>query len=555
LAIDCFEELFEMNRPSQRTKEAGSALVTSLIFTFILALMVGAGITYVAAQTKNAWTKSNADAAALLAEAGINDELSYIARNFRNTTLTSGYYLNRADPPNAGAITDCTDTSTRGRLVTTTNGSYRVYVSANWDTTGTYSSGMTPFGVTAWNGKYGTASNSYNATYNPYGKICINCKATVNGTVRNLSTSTAIGGSNTPLNLYAAFGVNSMNNNMFAISSSGGNCDITGTIGTNGKVSANSGSTAIVFNSAINANGTGLGVTTSNQFALDSYVTAYDPSAKLVTESNPRPFPNVTQLMKDHGFSGLASSATDTQAWAWMLANNNNSRMRKFASTGARVSASGTVSFGATSAVQDFKTTSFNGLSTGTVGGTTGVKAVIFPPGDYYFTHFDVSGSGIAIIIDDAGLTVGGNTNDDQVRFWIDDATNKINQIDIPVYFSSALATSEGGLGNSVGDPSVFRLLYASHKDFTFYREPGWTGNLDVCGAVYAVQSTNSQMAQITFQGNSSASTEKVSLLGSLIADKVVFQGYSKLTFTPSLYNPNDIIQGVGGWGGYDDGS
>lgn len=184
--------------------------------------------------------------------------------------------------------------------------------------------------------------------------------------------------------------------------------------------------------------------------------------------------------------------------------------------------------------------------NTGTA--TLGVKALIFEPGDYYFTSINCPWNNqTELYIDPYAYATGGTAG--QVRFFLCDTANGVqnDQISLQIQCSGTL------------DPSLFRIyvglpLNASgnmKETFTFSRPSNATdylgntitGNFKVYGGVYAVTNnvsggSSNLTSTINFQGTSS---DAIELDGSLIADSVNFQGNSVINFISgaSTNDPN----------------
>jgi hypothetical protein len=160
--------------------------------------------------------------------------------------------------------------------------------------------------------------------------------------------------------------------------------------------------------------------------------------------------------------------------------------------------------------------------------GSLSVRTLIFPPGDYYFSDIDVKfDENTEIVIDNAGLTTPQGSNPDgiPVRFWI----NGTGQQD---YLGARIVMTDKT------DPSTFRVFY--NKDgctLNFVRASNApSGELTVAGAIYAVTNrldpstglpVNSGLkgTNIDFTGDTSDPNKKFSILGSLVADRIQFNG------------------------------
>ncbi|MDX2064315.1 MAG: collagen-binding domain-containing protein [Fimbriimonadaceae bacterium] len=142
-----------------RVRVRGSALIGAMSLTLMGALLVVGGMMFTGSQRRLAHARTDSEAALLLAEAGVNDELNQILRNTANGSLT---------PTGWGtAPTKLTGQPYAGRkgTITGTPGSYWVY------------SATAANGTTAWSGT---------------GPVYITCAAVVNGALRKVAVEAEV---------------------------------------------------------------------------------------------------------------------------------------------------------------------------------------------------------------------------------------------------------------------------------------------------------------------------------------------------------------------------
>ena len=520
-----------LRRPRQR----GVALITALMVTTVLSMLIGASLWVSVTHYGLNFAQARSESALLLAEGGINDELAYIAANVGNTDVTT--ISSRYDYTNPGVETlqypgeNHAPYGRKGSLSGTTNESYWVCTSANdWSKT----AGTTP---TPWDGK----SGSFYVTSTAY----------VKGSWRRVS----IGANGLSIfSLYAIFGLATYSNSSNAIGLSSANVDIVGTAGTNGQVS-NSSSTFLASN-IINAN---TAANSSGQFSSSNLKTG----GTLYTQGARVTYPTTVNVLKR--LKGL-TTLTDAQAWANLKANNSNSTgvyTYKAGATSSTISTANCSSAGTVSSTFNNNTGSGNpkigawSIARAKPGTSNKISTLIFEPGDYYFEKFVLDyNAATEFVIDPLALASGGTPG--QVRFWIYDPSNGTQNdiVSLPI-----VATSTSG----TPDPTLFRLYYGKDgKTFTFARPSNVTdingnavtGDFNVYGGVYAVTKVpgdSNTGTGIGFSGLTSAAAGRIALKGSLLADKISFQGYCQITYV-ATGNINDVALGAGFTGGYSDG-
>lgn len=483
----------------------GAALITAVVMALILSLVVGAGVAYVGATARTNWSKTRSEAALLLAEAAINDEIALLNRRVGSPTLGN------SSPPALAS----SGQPYVGRVFTIPNVPGTAWVSTSSD----------PAGTVAW--------TSASAT------MYIQATAMVQGSRRKVRIGGAGDMRISSFGLYGIFGAKEVvGDNQAAIGLTGNaNIAVTGGVGTNGVVQGGSG--FIDFDFADNYN---TAVTSGNQFDNGSPNTN-DP---VTNTPDPLRFSTVTNVLR------AAFPQAGTDPWPWLALNNTNDRIRVYQSSLPSRTPSGTKLGGFTrdQNVLNGKNSNLSGSSLllripqsdnggsrygiGSWSGvplapTGGKRTLIFPPGDYYLTGMEIDfNSGIEILVDDGGLTVGGNPNATPVRLWFNQPSGSSTNdyIEIPISYTSAPS------------PKIFRIYYNKGGCALEFARTSQapSGPMIIFGGVYAMTG-GSLSTQITFRGDTNNSNNRISLTGCLIADRVASQGYSSVIWSPDVIN------------------
>jgi hypothetical protein len=510
-------------------RRRGAALLAALAFSVITGMIIGTCLLVSSTNYSLSWTQSRSEGALLLAEAGINDELTYIAQNVNASTVAgmssqptvlSGETLKY--PGESHAVY-----GRKGTVRSLPEGNFWVCSTNNrwWKT------GATPV---PWDGRSST--------------IWITATGYVNGSWRRVEVQ---GSTASIFGLYAVYATSSYANNSKAINLAAADVTINGVAGTNGLVDTNNGSTFLA-SGLLNANTV---AHSSGQF--DS--TRAMPGAPIYSQAAPIVYPTTVSILKRT--MGITSYG-DAAAWAYLTTHNNNSTQVYTYRSGA---SSATLSTANCTRLSFSGTTLTNGR-TGSAwssaavkpGTSSKVKTVIFEPGDYYFSSVSLDYDATTeLVIDPQALASGGTPG--QVRFWIYDPSGKTDNIDIPM-----VATKPTGA--TIADPAGFRIYYGTDGGvFTFNRPVNakdWTGtslaDFNVFGGVYAITKLPGDTSSLTgteidFQGATGNNGGRVILNGSLLADKIFFHGPGTVTYVPSTA-PADPPAGAGIQGGYDDG-
>jgi hypothetical protein len=512
-------------------RQRGAALVAALVFTAVSAMLVGACLLVSSGNYTLTWTQSRSEEALLLAEGGVNDELTNISLSVNAATVAG---MSSQPTVQTGETMKYPGENhavygRKGTVRGQSEGNFWVCSTNNeW-----WRSGAAPI---PWDGKSST--------------IWITSTGYVNGIWRRVeakaSTISIFG-------LYAVYAMASYANNSNAVVLSAGDVIVNGIAGTNGQISNSNGSSfqaagIIDANTANNPTG---------QFDSRHMM----PGASFYTQAGPFIYPTTVSVLKRT--FGI-DSYSDSAAWAW-LSNNNSNSTGVYAYRGSATSATlstancARLSFSGT----DFSNKNPNNWSGAGVkpGTSSKVKTLIFEPGDYYFTSVNlIYDATTELIVDPQALASGGTPG--QIRFWIyDPGSSQNDAMALPI---SVTMPS----GATTADPSTFRVYYGKDgKTFSFQRPSNTKdyngnpilGDFNVFGGVYAVTKppgdTSSQLVgtQIDFTGSTGTGNGRIVLNGSLLADKVSFHGPGTVNFLTSS-GPSDPPAGAGISGGYSDG-
>lgn len=466
--------------------------MASLVLTLVGSLLVGASLTYTNAHKRNAQARVDSEAALLLAEAGITNEIQRI------NSLYGHSPANAASRP-----TTESGAPFKGRTGTADGvpGTFWVYAST------------TPQGNTPWPG---------------HGPLYITANAIVNGAHRTAT----IGGSNMGVSLFADFALfgNSPSTSggsvAFGMTGSNNVVNIEGAVGTNGGVRGSS--YTMNYTMAVNY------MKTNGRLGSFTGADAYSTDQAMVLPT----VAEVGQTLFGYGSGTTLSTYLATN-------NHNETRIRQWASgarTGEMVSPSNTTAANlgrVTSLInkQGNRLGLWEGLNLRP--GTTSTRTLILPPGDYFFDSADLRwNADTELLVDNAGLSVGGNPNRQQVRIWIL-GSGSSDQIQIPIKVTDP------------ADASTFRLYYGkAGARLTLERQSSMSGVLEITGCVYAVNkkvtATTGDMTQVDLFGDPSQARLMV-IKGSVMADQVTFNGYVDIIHPgTAILSPWDPLSGVG---------
>jgi len=492
----------------QRRKRAFT-LIAAISITLIGSLLVAASITYSFANRRLNASRTDSEAALMLAEAGINDELNLITLSMQDNDRTKW-------STQPGTVNGEPYPGLKGS-VTGTTGNFWVVTSS------------VAAGTTAWTGEQ---------------TLYITANAKVNGSWRRVQ----IGAPNMRQSIFgtfAVFGYNAApNGNSSDLGFTGANnvLEVIGNVGTNGR--CDTGNYTLTYTAGFNFNTLNYPVS-SGQSQL-----TIEP---LFNDTKPFRFPTVRQVAK----STFPASYSYTNPMEYVKANSHNTTRPRTWNSGLPGSASMSPTTTSVyplpvSGGNAYKLFNKNGGQRGLWEGLANAPAdskqeIILPPGDYYFESMDLgSDNNTTLVIDNAGLSVGGNPGKLPVRIWLSGTGTSHDRLSIPVRMTNP------------DDASTFRLLYdKSNAEFEYRRDSNFPSGTDyeVAGCIYAVTqewgTTSGLGTKIDFVGGT-ASNKRIVLRGSLLADRIEFNGYGKIIFPGRpIENSLDPGIGVGFTGGY----
>jgi len=308
------------------------------------------------------------------------------------------------------------------------------------------------------------------------------------GTVGNVSRTVAVTGQRE--GLFADFSVFGTKDVTFTSSTS----TVHVTLGTNGLLSASASGTASIDGEVWYCGPTASGPSGTN----------------VVIVPDPVLWPSVDSVV-----------AGEFGSWSYLQAHCNNANLRQFKSSNGALTPNGTQSANFSATTYSLKNADFNKWNTS----PSGSKAIIFPPGDYYFTDFSVS-STVTMYMDTGGLTTG---TPGRVRIFMPssaaDSQDTLN--------CNILMTTTDGTG---ADRLKFRIYDGKKADISI------AGTSGIYGGYYGIR--DDRNASFTILGNSVIN-------GSIISNHVKIGGGSVVNFP----NPGMITdtQDMALWYGYGD--
>jgi hypothetical protein len=589
--------------PRNSRRRRGAALMAALMVMVITSMFVGAGLLLALTDYDLSWAQTRSEASLLLADAGINSELNYIAGAAGNT---DGIAIS-SPPVTAPGETmvypgeSHTVYGRKGNVDGLTDNPFWVCTTLNeW-----WHSGTTPM---AWDGK---AANVY-----------ITSSAYVNGAWRRSEVQTsAISVFN--LDGIAAVG-DCTNAQATVLIGEAATVNVTGAAITNGQV-ANAGTGTFLASSCVNAN---TAENPNDQFSSANLSTGGLLYARLTPYVLP---PTATVLKRAFGIT----ADSDDQAWSYIGANNSNATgiftykttaqssvinstdcaaaspslstltnaawttyakykpgtlsATAFAVSSSPSGVSSTTPITVTTktnntlvtgqsihlvgskpaAVNGYWTITVTGPNTFTLNGSSAlgaggggtatpnlVQTLIFEPGDYFFTGVQLNYVATnELVMDPRAFASGGLPG--QIRIWIYDPACGAQDDFINAPIVNTLAT-----GATVPDPSMLRIYYAKDgQTLTFSRPPSvtnylgaaLTGNFNLYGGFYGVTTGDSSCfigTEIGFTGSAGTGNGTIVLNGSVLADKFLFQGPCAINYVAST-NSGDLAAGEGVTGGY----
>jgi len=502
-------------RISQSHHERGASLLTVLMVAVCSAMMVGAALTLSMVSSRLGKDQADSQAAVLLADAGINSELQFIALNSGSAT-PDGLSSQPGIYPGVLATPPGQNSPVPGRPGTVSGysgGSYFVSTSNDAASTAAWDGSTSPYFITSW----AQVGKSWR-------RVQVRCE----------TPSTSL------FNQYGLFALACFpgNSNASILVNSGTVANVSGMVATNGQISVGNNASLTVSN-AINAD-TADSHNSGAQFTSGNLA----PNGALASQSLPILAPTTATIIRN-AFS-LNSATSDNDAWAYVAAHNNNSTgVYQFKTTALTsvISLANCMRYpmsGSTLSAQLWQ-------SANAQPGTTGkYKTLIFEPGDYYFSAIQLAyDPGIGMVIDPCAYARGGRAG--QVRFWCYSASKwAAYSFGIPI-------TNTIAAGSNTPDPGLFRLYFSIDSGaFSLQRTQGaknWQGQTLIgdwnyyCG-IYACtrgpgQSNNSNKgSQIALVGTSNGQGAAV-IQGSIIADQISFNG-ANVAFVQSQTTTSD---------------
>jgi len=516
-------------KPSRR-RQSGAALITALMVSVATAMLLGASLTVALTNPKLGHRQADSQSAIELANAGINSELQFIALNTGNANI-----LNRSSQPNivSGLAATLLGSSTsvlgrQGTVTGYTGGNFYVYSSNNASGTIPWDGITSPFYVTS------TAN---------VGKCWHQ--------VQIQAQSTSL------FNVYGIFATGSYTNAPTAVTvAASASVNLTGSAGSNGTCSKGSGCSFQCPN-AINSN---CGAHSSGQF--DS--TCVKSGGSICSVQAPLIYPKTSDCVRT--CFGCSSSTSDSSAWNTCSNNCNGNTSGcyhyKSNANSATINTSNCTQLGSNIWWWSWLGGVGNQLNgscwsnCNNKPGTNGkVQTLIFEPGDYYFTSVQLAYDATnEMIIDPCAYASGGTPG--QVRFWVYDPSSSTDGN--PSDYVQCPITNTCASGTTTPDPGQFRLYYG--KDgctCTFTRPSGCkdyngntvSGDFNYYCGIYActkqcTDTSSSVGTCIGFCGTSSSSTGCANLCGSMLCDKLNFQGNCNCNYIQSQTCTKDPCSG-----------
>ena len=488
--------------------QRGAALMFVLVLSLLSTAMMGALVYTTMTWNTLSYSKTNDERALELAEAGINSELNYMSVQ---TRLGNAAYFH-------------TNATQSGQPLPGQLGSLSPVPGKWWVYT-----------------KLGSNNNFTTTCSAEVGGILTTSGSTTTLTGGARRTISVTGQTGSLFGLYAAFAVTPAEcTETSSFKLNGTQCVVTivGSVGTDGTFQG--GNNTCNYTRAIDAN-TIDAANSGKQFT----------ASPLSSVPTPIWFPSVADMIRD-SFSATIGM-TDANAWKWLSTNNKNAGVLMWKSGASGAMSASTTTSAVVSGGYPRSAGNLSNSSTGdwvkanSIPGDSSIKALIFPPGDYYFQSMSLPFNyETEIVIDNAGLSVGGNPNNIPVRFWFDNAGTANDDLGIPPVMTNA------------ADRSTFRIFYGKDGN-TLNLDDSVNGPYAVPMVVYAVtaENMNGPIAGMTgtsvlFTGGNCSSAQ-LEIDGSLIADQIIFSGYCKIVGDPTDGNALDYGGGSGITGGYTD--
>lgn len=527
-------------RSGRRTR--GMALVAALAYGVVVTLLIASGLYLSMGFRSQVWAEARSEAAAELADAGINNELATIATGvgatiFSPPTVTPGETMVY---PKEGHVV-----YGRKGLISGVDGNYWVCTTMNeW-----WRSKTTP---TVWDGQ----TSPYWITASAYVRGSWR-RATVRVQKRSVFGQYAF---------YADGQYGVLDDIVTADATA--SVTVTGMGGTNGQVKLATGSVLSLGN-VLNANRAN---TSGAQFP-NSVVRV---GSTLSTQPGPKSFDRTVDSMKK--VFGIVA-ADDASAGLALLARSANSTgvyTYKLAAGSATLAPANCVKTSLLgNALENYNILNIL-LPTKACwdncnvkpGTGAKVKTLIFEPGDYYLNDVNLRyDASTELVIDPMALASGGTPG--PVRFWFYDVNlvglGGSNHINIPIVMTKAV-------GASAPDPSMFRIYYGKDGSSLTFNRPSnvkdyaganLTGDFNYYVGIYSITKPTNIYGLITnllwygskvsLAGTAGATGGKVVVNGSVIADRIGFSGPCAINLVASS-DASDPAFGASVLGSYLDG-
>lgn len=516
------------------------ALLAALAYGVVATMLVASGLYLAMGFTSQTWSEARSESAAVLADAGINNELALIA-------ATSGVPTSSAPTAATGETMVYPGEShpvygRKGTMATDTDGTYWVCTTANeW-----WRSGNAPV---AWNG-----------VTSPY---WITATAYVQGSWRRATVQVS---KQSVFNAYVVFATDSNGTTDDIVDvDAAASATINGAAGTNGKVNLHGGS-GLSLGNALNAN---TALCASAQFTTSSVRSG----SSLVTKTAPVTYARTANVM-----SSLTGIPILDEALAWVnlltvVKNSTGIYTYKLAAASSTLSPTNCVRTSLpTNTLENYNILNillptkvcwdYCNVKPGT---GSKVKTLIFEPGDYFLNDINLNyDASTELVIDPQALASGGTPG--PIRFWVYDVPllGGNDHIDIPIQMTKAS-------GATTPDSSQFRIYYAKDgytltlnrpsncKDYT---GATLSGDFNLYGSLYSVTKLPNDTSllggllvygtKVVLAGTTGSSNGKMVVNGSIIADHIGFKG--PCTVNAATGGTSDPGSGGRILGGYLDG-
>jgi|GEM_PF-3635006 len=475
-------------------------------------MLAAAGAILATSSYSRAWTETKSEVALQLAEAGVNEELRYVSsriRQYRFPLSHSPTVLpGEPFPGQPGSVAGVA-------------GKYWVYATD-------------PGTTRPWSGQGAAEVTCVSMVWGDgLGQAVPEGARTVKRTVVIKAIPQSIFG------MFALFALDASNDNNQPALGLGGSAvvEVRGDVGTNGLVQKGTGK--ISYLHAYNYRSGFAGFPGGSSGFTDEPV--YE---------RPEPYvlPTVTEVLQT-----VVPANGKADPWRWLAQHNDNDAILQYASVGGSLTQRGTLRAGFKKSQTKLTNRRSNlsssaNLLTGTnktgsidLGswhevnlrpGSTRVRTLILPPGDYFFEELKlIYDADTQIVIDNGGLTTatGRNSKRAPVRIWMQGAAQQ-DYVRLPVILTAP------------NDPSTFRIFFGKDGSvLSLERDSNFpAGDFQIAGAVYAITNRLDPVTllpvngalkgtEVDIYGSTSRPGDTTSLLGSVIADRIQLHGHCRV--------------------------